>query len=137
MSFYSNVEKIIKEQGEDGLRHLEFYNGIDLIHYRQRKGDAYSKVHGTNSGQPVEEIGRFLGILQGDDFFEANSTQKPGFLAGFLYVSKPRDILTGDVIKVVSEDGNGSRYKITKIEKIGLTTDVLKRYKLSAMGDQL
>jgi len=134
MSFYSEMEKIIDKHGEDGLIHLEHYYGIDLELYRQVKNSAYSTVHGRDAGQPASHLKNFIGILQSDDFFPANSTQAPAFEAGFLH-TRELEILVGDVIKIVSNDDRNRRYRIIEIDSIGLTQQVYKRYKLSALGD--
>lgn len=135
MSFYSDVEQIIKNQGEAGIIQLEYYNGVDLELSRQSKDSAYSGVHGRDAGQPTTVIKEIIGMLQGDDFFEANTTQRPGFIAGFLY-TRDRDVVVGDVIQVIMNNGGrGRQYKVGIYESIGLTVEILKRYKLSAMGD--
>lgn len=132
--FYNEMEKIIEKQGLDGLIQLEFYYGMELELSRQTKTGPYSSVHGSDAGQPGKPVKTFIGILQGDDFFESNTTQTPAFVAGFLY-TREDDILVGDTVKIVSKKERSRRYKVTAIDSIGLTREVFKRYKLSAMGD--
>jgi len=127
------MEKIIKNNAGDGLDHLIEYYGMKLELYRQVKNDVYSRVHGRNAGQPEKLVTTFKGVLQGDDFFESNTTHSPAFQAGFLYTDES-EILVGDVILIVSDDSRKRRYKITAMETIGLTTTVFRKWKLSAMG---
>jgi hypothetical protein len=133
MSFYKEMEKIIKNNGADGLCHLLEYYGMELDLQRQTKDSVYSRVHGRDAGQPEKFVKKFVGVLQGDDFFESGNSLSPSFQAGFLYADEC-DILVGDVILIVSDDTRRRRYKITAQETIGLTTTVFKKWKLSSLG---
>ena len=132
--FYNQMEKIIAEQGLSGLIQLEHYYGMKLELSRQIKSGSFDDVHGSNAGQPVEKVKDIIGVLQGDDFFEANTTQSPAFVAGFLY-TRDSDVLVGDIIHIASNPERSRRYKIVAIESVGLTIEVFRRYKLSAMGN--
>lgn len=134
MSFFNEMETIIKKHGEDGLQHLLHYYGMELELHRQVKNSTYSRVHGRDAGQPTKLLKSFKGVLESDDFFESNSTLTPAFLAGFLYTDS-EDILIGDVIKIVSDHDRHKRYKVITNETIGLTTEVFKKYKLSALSN--
>lgn len=130
--FYNEMEKIIKNNGDDGLSHLLHYYGMKLDLERQIKNDVYSRVHGSDAGQPTKKIKSFVGVLQGDDFFESSNSLHPSFQAGFLY-TRENEILVGDVILIVSNDNLNRKYKIVAREAIGLTTTVFTKWKLSAM----
>lgn len=131
--FFNEMERIIEDHGAEGLQHLEHYYGIKLDLLRQTKIGPYAKVHGRDAGQPEKVVKEFIGILQGDDFFESNTTQTPAFQAGFLYTNE-NDILVGDVIRIQSKDERSRCYKIVAVDSIGLTREVFRRYKLSALG---
>lgn len=134
MSFYQQMEQIIKENGTRGIEHLEFYYGLDLEIHRPTKSDVYNRVHGGNAGGPTNLVKTFTGILHGDDFFPSNDTHSGGFVSGFLYTSES-DILVGDTIKIVPVDNKIRRFKIVSKENIGLTTEVFTKWKLSAIGN--
>lgn len=131
--FFNDMEKVIKSQGEAGLCHLLHYYGMELELFRQSKANVHSRVHGRNAGQPEKIVKTFVGVLQGDDFFESNTTLSPSFEAGFLYTDES-EIFIGDVILIVSDDTRHRKYKITAMETIGLTTTVFKKWKLASMG---
>ena len=96
--FFNEMERIIEKQGLDGLLHLEFYYGMNLILLRESKSGAYNDVYGKDTGHPAEKVKEFIGILQGDDFFQSNTTQTPAFTAGFLY-TRSSNILVGECNK--------------------------------------
>ena len=127
------MERIIEKHGADGLDHLEHYYGMKLDLFRQTKVGVYNKVHGRDSGQPEKHVKEFVGILQGDDFFESNSTQTPAFQAGFLY-TREKDVKVGDKITIQSKEERKRSYKIVAVDSIGMTREVFRRYKLSALG---
>lgn len=134
MSFYSEMERVIKNQGDAGLDHLEYYYGIELELRRPTKSNAYGRVHGSQAGTNTAHIKDFKGVVEGNDFFESNRGISPSFLAGFLY-TRETDILVGDVIHIKADDDRHTKYKITAKETIGLTTKVFQKWKLSALGD--
>ena len=131
--FYNEMERIIKEHGAQGLSQLIRYYGMDLKLLRQSKNGVYSRVYGMDAGQPTKLVKNFIGVLQGDDFFESNTTISPAFVAGFLYTEES-EILVGDVILIVSDDSRNRRYKVTAKESLGMTTTVFVKWKLSAMS---
>lgn len=134
MGFLNNVEKVIKEQGEAGLDHLLYYYGIELEVFRDIKEDEYSRVHRHRSGVATEKFKDIVGMLQGDDYFEADDASSGNFEAGFLY-SRDADILVGDTLKIKSEDKKSRRYKIESKISIGLTTEVFTKWKIINLGD--
>ncbi len=114
MTFYSNMEEVIKKLGEAGLEQILFYNGIELGLYRQNSSDVYSRVHRDNAGSPVNHIKDFIGVLESDDFFPVNGTHAGGFEYGFLYCKPDIDVRVGDEIHVKSKDSRLRNYKIIK-----------------------
>lgn len=134
MTFYSEMERIIKEQGEKGLDLLEHYAGIELELYRDSTDDVYSRVHGHVSGSEGELIKEFIGVLQSDDFAPSNDAYSGNFEVGFLY-TKDKDVKIGDVIKIKSVDKKNRRFKIVEIDTVGLTLEIFKSFKLSNLGD--
>lgn len=137
MTFLANVEDILKKQGERGLEHLMFYHGLELELHRQLKNDAYSQVHGRNAGGSTEKVKDLIGVLQGDDFFQASDSYSGNFTSGYLYIERcdDKDILIGDTIKVVAVDNRQRRYRIDKKEQIGFTQEIFDKYKIINIGD--
>jgi hypothetical protein len=135
MSFYSNIEEVLKQYGDMGLEHLMFYAGIELELYRQLKSDVYSRVHGKNSGGGVEKVKDFSGILVGDDFFQSSDSFSGNFVNGYLYITKEEEILIGDIIAIKSTDLKSRRYKIDKEEQIGFTIEIFRKYKIINLGE--
>lgn len=132
---YSEMEKVIKAQGERGLEQLEFYYGIDLDVLRQTtKADAYSQVHGRDAGGPTSIVDTICGVLQGDDFLPSNDWYSGNFETGFLY-TRSKAILVGDTIKIVTTDGKSRQFKIVERQQIGFTTEIFTKWKLSGLGD--
>ena len=131
---YSEMERILKDQGERGLEHMEFYFGLDFEVHRQIKHDAYSQVHGRDAGGPTSMVETIHGVLEGDDFLPSNNWYSGNFETGFLY-TRSEAILIGDTIKIVSSDGKSRQFKIVERQQIGFTTEIFTKWKLSALGD--
>lgn len=134
-SFYANMEHAIKENSDRGIEVLEHYYGVDLGLYRERRtGNVYGKVHGKNSGKEGELIDRIIGILVSDDFFPSTGKSSGSFLEGFMF-TRCKDVKTGDIIKIDSEDGKQRRYKIESKDGLGMTTEIITKWKISSIGD--
>jgi len=129
-TFYSEMERIIKANGERGLEQLLFYNGVDLEIYRDRKVGPYSTVHNANSGGIQELEKKIVGILVSDDFFPSTNAARGNFTQGFLITKDPA-ILVGDEIRLCAEDGALIAYKVDRKESLGQTITVFTRYKIS------
>lgn len=134
MSFYSEMEKVIANQGDAGLDHLEHYYGLMLELRRPIKSDVYARVHGSNSGSNTEVIKTFKGVVEGDDFFPSNGAFSGGFIAGFLY-TRDKDVRVGDEIRIEPSDTKMRRYKVVGKESLGLTREIFVKWKLSSIGD--
>ena len=134
-SFYLEMEKVIKANGDRGLDQLLFYYGIDLSLFRQTtKIDVYSKVHQVNAGGPTTKVKDFTGIIQSDDYSPATGNLVTKFTSAFLY-TKEVDFIVGDEIRINSADDKIRHYKVIEKESIGLTTEIIVRYKLSNLAE--
>lgn len=135
MTFYSNMEDVIKNLGEAGLEQVLFYSGINLELFRQSVSGAYGRVHRDNAGGPVRRISEFVGVIQNDDFFPVNGTHAGGFEFGVLYCKIDCGVRVGDEIHVVSEDERIRNYKVVKKVAIGNTKTVFTKWEVSAIGE--
>lgn len=129
MRFFANMEKIIKDQGDQGLEQLMFYAGVDLKLFRQ-DGDQYSHAFGKHSGNRSDLIRMFVGALVSDDFFPADGAAAGNFEEGFLF-TKDQGIMVSDVIEVDSADGKVRRYKVDSKESIGTQTEIFTKWKIT------
>ena len=130
--FYYEMERIIGQQSDNALEIALHYYGQSLTLLRQEKGDVYSKVHNKNAGTDLRVAKLFDGILKSDDLSTSDGTFSANFEEGFL-LSKEKDIVAGDVIKV--DAGGGVRkFKIEKMEDMGYSTDMFVMWKISNMN---
>jgi hypothetical protein len=136
MRFLKDMERVIQNNGERGLEHLEFYYGVDLAIIRSVAGraDIYSKVHGKNRGKEGVVVDKIVGILASDDFFAADDAYTGGFELGFLYTRSDK-VIVGDTLQIDSSDGKIRRFKVESKEDIGFTQTIFKKWKLSNLGD--
>ena len=134
MSFYSNVEKIIKTQGEAGLDVVEHYSGLHMELLRQVKHDSYSTVHGRNAGGPEEFYKNIFGVIQGDDFLPNNNHYSGNFEQGFLF-TREKDILVGDTLRIKTVDSKARTFRVDEVQGFGLTLEIFTFWKLTAIGD--
>ena len=133
-SFYSEMEKLIQQNGDRGLDNLLYYFGLELSNFRQMKSDPYSKVHGANAGAYSPKVKDFTGIISSDDYSPATGNLVTKFTSAFLY-TKEVNVLVGDEIRINSDDSKVRHYKVIEKESIGLTKEVIVRYKLSNLAE--
>lgn len=135
MSFFREIERVIKSRVPGQIEHLMFYYGIPLRVYEQVK-DKESVVYGTSAGKISSTFTEITGILVSDDFFESDSASSGDFKQGFLYTQYKVRSLVGSYIRVVNQDDDNTRlYKVTKLKTIGTTTEVLHRYEVLSVAD--
>lgn len=134
MSFLSEMENIIKANGERGLDIVLNYHGMDLELYRpESKDNVYSRVHARNAGGPVILTDKFTGAIVGDDYFPTTEIQAGIFKKAWLFAKEPRDIRPGDEIRVVRQDGKRMAYRVEEKPSIGQTTEVFTKWELSGI----
>ena len=133
MTFFRDIERIIKNLSDGQLPVLEHYYGINLKLYRTDK-DKYADVYGKHAGNKADFLKNFIGILVNDDFFADDKGQAGNFTAGFLYTSD-LDIRVSDVIEIDSDDDKIRKFVINSKESLGTQNTVVVRYKISNLGN--
>ena len=133
MSFYTNVEQILKDNLNSKLEYLETYYGISVEVYRTER-DVHTNVYGKHAGESIEKVTDITCIIVADDFFTTGMVGSGNFEDGFLYTSY-KENLVGMTIKILSKDGKKRSYKVESTEAIGLTTDIFERYKIVNLPD--
>lgn len=132
MTFFKNMESILKDTSERNLKQLEYYYAIDLQLFRAVK-DIYTDVYGVDAGNKATLLSDFRGILISDDFFPAGPAYAGNFEEGFLYTSF-KGVLVGDIIAIKSSDSKQRRFSVISFETIGTQDSVFSRYKLSNLA---
>ena len=133
-TFYSDMERIIQQGGDRALDNLLHYYGLELSNYRQLKSDVYSKVHSVNAGGYAPKVKDFIGIVASDDYSPSTGNLVTKFTSAILY-SREEDLLVGDEIRINSADDKSRHYKIIEKESIGLSREIIVRYKLSNIAE--
>lgn len=130
MSFFQEVERVIKSRLPGAIETLMFYHGIPLKVFEQVK-DKESAVYGTSNGKISDTFTEIKGILVSDDFFESDSASSGDFKQGFLYTQYKVRSLVGCYIQVGNQDDDNLRmYKVNKLKTIGTTIEILHRYEV-------
>ena len=130
---YKHIEKCLTKQQEIAIKSLMMRFKVKTLVYKS-KNDDYSRAYGKQGGKsklsPDHEIDS---LLVGDDWFASDSTSTGTFQEGFMYTES--DLVTvGDTIQVTRPDGKDYRYKVDSRQSIGYTSDVLVRFRLSAVA---
>lgn len=133
MSLMENIESHIKDKNINALRHILFMYGLSL-NLLKMKESMETKVYGRDASSNYSEPIKFKGVIINDDFFPADSLYSGTFKSGFLY-TEYEDINPGDVVEINRQDGKRRRFKLKEFQSIGSTTEVFKRFEISAMGD--
>lgn len=132
-TFASEIDNIIKQNGERGLEVVLYYHGRDLRLMRQVvRDDAYARVHNKNAGNPVRQIKNFIGAIVGDDFFTNTVTHAGTFKSAWLYTDD-QDVRPGDEVEIVRTDGRRMAYRIEDVPSIGQSTQIFTKWKLSGI----
>lgn len=133
-TFMQEIEVAIQGRVPGQMETLLFYYGLPMKVYEQKQ-NVETSVYGTSSGN-IENV--FLkdinGILVSTDFFESDSGYAGDFEEGLLYTMYP-DVPVGSYVELDRMDGKIKRYKIKNLKEIGLSTGILHRYEISAVGD--
>ena len=133
MTLYQKIERNLRDNNLVYLRTLEKTMGIEIRYYRH-EGGLYNEVYGNESGEVVGDFECFTGLVTGDSFFPSSMFGSGSFERGFMYTSSETPKV-GGVVEVVSYDGRSRRFKIESKLDLGTTTQVFRRYDISAIGD--
>lgn len=134
MSFYKKVENALQRRQFAYLRHLEFYYGQDVNLY-EMKSDEYSRTYGRSSGNLSGDYTSVCAIIVNNDVVPLGPNSAGSFTTGALYTSNSHEVNIGQVVEILSGDNRSRRFKITKKESYGVTTDVFHRYEIQSIGD--
>lgn len=134
MSFYKKVEEALKNRQFAYLKQLEFYYGQDVKLY-EMKSDEYQRTYGRSSGALSGDYYTVCAIIVNNDVIPLGPESAGSFTTGALYTSNSDEVNIGQVVELNSGDDRSRRFKITKKESYGVTTDVFHRYEIQSIGD--
>lgn len=134
MGFYSEIEKIIKDRSEAELVPLMKYYGI-TINVHEEKIDTYSNVYGNHANNNIVLTHQITAIITDGGYFTDDSILSGNFEDAFLYTMD--ELKVGDVVSIDTDQSDRKirTYKVTTRESLGITVDILSRYKISSMAD--
>ena len=140
MSFqYKDIEKLLQDDVIERMIYmLESYYGVEIYMWRQSE-NIYTDVYGVDAGVPDDsDTEKVYGVLVGDDFFPSDSFSAGGFTEGWFYTRYHDEFKVGDLAVVKRYDLDGAskdrKYKVESVHSLGTTTEIIRRYRLSALG---
>lgn len=132
MNIYEKNEKILKNQiSKLYLKQTLFYRGIDIKLYKASV-DKYSKVYGVESGERTELFEEIRGLIFSDTFEVADKYNVGMFEEGWLITPENDKVNTGDLLSILRVDDKQFYYKVGSKLVIGLTTEVMCKWRLSS-----
>jgi len=133
-SLLQRIEDNAKIHNVTYLKNLILRFGLVIEVYRSQQ-NVHKSVYGTVAGaENSSPIGTIDGIVIGDAFFPADSSESGALTEGYMYTTS--DIVrAGDRIEIKRKDSSTSRYKVESVEDLGLTQAVFYKYRISALGD--
>lgn len=134
MSFYKTVEKALQARQFAYLKQLEVYYG-QIVEVYDMKSDEYERVYGRSSGALDENFKEVCCIIVNNDVIPLGPSEAGSFVTGALYTSHEGEITIGQVVAIQAQDARSRRFKVTKKESYGVTTDVFHRYEIQSIGD--
>lgn len=139
----SPVNHSISERIEDTVKKTSIAllpSIIDNIGFRCKlqkfEANDQSDVYGTYSGTKTsDDAATYIKILMNGGMWRSISSYESGWLddQGTVYSNYP--VENNDIITIVRTDSTKARFKVTDTESIGHTTNIIKRFKLSNLGD--
>jgi hypothetical protein len=132
MTWFREMERILKSQNDMYLEQALYYYGIDIKRIIPDK-NVHSDVYGTFAGNNGTTQIPFRGIVAGDDFFPEDNAYAGNFIEGYCYTKE--NLLPSDILEVDSADGKVRRYRVELPLSIGTQDTVFKKYKLTNLGD--
>ena len=129
----TNIEKISKDQMARAIKVLLREYGAPIQTYKVLKTKT-SSVYGGHTNRTDIPHREVIGVIVGDDFFPSDNLFAGSFQTGFLY-TESEEINNGSTISIKRADGKIKKFKVTGGEVYGTTTEVLKRFNISALGD--
>lgn len=132
MTWFREMERILKSQHEGYLDHVLYYYGIDIKRFTPDK-NVHSDVYGTFAGNNGSLTSTFRGVLVGDDFFPADDAYAGNFIEGTCYTKEK--LLPSDILEVDSADNKVRRYRVESVESIGTQDSVFTRCRVTNLAD--
>ena len=133
---YEKQELLLKDRfNRVGLRQLERLHGVKVKLYRSEK-NVFSNIYGVESGDedtaPIQDL---TVLITGDGFTPMDSFNAGLLTEGWLFSSKINLVRSGDLIEMQRPDGRAYKFKIMEQDSLGMTTVVVIRYKIVAIGE--
>lgn len=131
---YERIEKVTQDVNVAMLPSI-----VNVLGYRCQLhkfvASAESDVYGTYSGAQLSDTPIDIKLLMSGGQWRAISEFETGWLEDQTYAYSTYNVEDNDVISVNRADGSSAQFKITQTESIGRTTNIVKRFKLSNIGD--
>jgi len=132
-SIYAKIEEIAKNRQTAAIKKALQHWSIKIKIYKALN-DVYANVYGKDTGSYASKYKAFNAVITNDDFFPAGLSASGTFQTGYMYIdSEYPDV--GDKIEVIRGDGKSHNFKITSKEGIGMSTEIMYRYKLSSVSE--
>lgn len=116
------------------LKHLIIQYGVESRLFRAKQ-NIYSKVYGMDSGEEGELIGEFKIMLTGDTFAPVDAQTASLMSEAWLYCLKIDEFKSDDTLEIAREDGRAYKFKLQEQHSIGVTSSVIRRYRIVPTGD--
>lgn len=120
--------------GDVGLTHLIAQWGIPVKTFRPSK-TPFRAAYGSSAGQESYTMAAQVDVVVTGDDFTPVDAKKAGMLDEAWVFAQAGDVNVGDRIEVARADGKARRFHVERIDGAGTTADVLKRYRILAIGD--
>lgn len=131
-NFYSKHEATLKGRIQEVyLSHLIHLYGMP-VRLRKSSIDLYSKAYGVESGEVSESYEEIEAILTSDTFDSSDKFGTGIFDEGWMVTREACKVNTGDLIEVLRDDGTYYQYKVVSKQTIGVTDEVMAKFRLSS-----
>lgn len=134
ISLLADIENILNTQSSVYLSVLESRYSCKVSIYKP-VSDTHTSVYGRDSGEEgTIEYATIDAIVIGDEFTDVDGFSSGVIIAGTLYTSSNK-LSDGDLISINRQDARSRRYKVHNLKNIGTTTNVFRKWSISAVGD--
>jgi hypothetical protein len=131
---YSSIENATAEIYLKHLRTVLPIYGVDCILSR-KVGTVEDEVYGIHAGvSELYDVGKYK-ILFSTSQWRIIDQYESGYLDDLGWIYCDFDLNNGDIIKIKRSDDKMVKVQATGVESVGITTSILKRFRVSNLGD--
>lgn len=133
-SYITTLQSQYKANSNSYLTYILKQAWTDLKLYKKEDSTSTSRVYGKAGDTSEKLFGTVKGLIVTDGF-DVVDDFSAGLSDGNFLFTDSVDVVIGDVVAQIRTDARERRYLVEQPEAAGVDNDVIKKYKLSSLGE--